>query len=41
MMPPQAEARLARGKKVLMRKHWLMVATEKVPRKRKMTAGSL
>lgn len=40
-MPPQAEARLARRKKVLMRKHWQMVATEKVPRKRKTTAGSL
>lgn len=40
-MPPQAEARLAREKNVLIRKHWAIVATAKVTKKKKTTAGSL
>lgn len=41
MRPPQAAARLAREKKVLIRKQSMMVAVAKAVRKRSTTAGSL
>lgn len=41
MSPPQAADRLAFEKKVLMRKHCMMVAVAKAVRKKKITAGLL
>jgi len=41
MSPPQAAARLALEKNVLMRKHCMMVAVANAMRKKKTTVGSL
>lgn len=41
MRPPQAAARFARLKNTLMKKHCMMVATQKTSRKTKITDGSL
>lgn len=41
MMPPQAAARLALEKSVLIRKHCRMVTTAKTDRKTNTTLGSL